>query len=70
MDIDLPHLILLLSLFIALVSSLYIFMCALFCESHVKKNFMFDSWQFPMLLALFFDCILFVSGNKAIRRMA
>lgn len=62
--IDTPHLVLLISLFVALVSSLYIFLCALFCEVTIKKNFMFDSWQFPMILALFFDCILFVSGNK------
>jgi len=44
------------SLLITLILSFYIFIKAIFFEDSEKKR-MFNSWQFPMLLALYIDAV-------------
>jgi hypothetical protein len=44
------------SLLITLILSFYIFIKAIFFEDNEKKR-MFNSWQFPMLLALYIDAV-------------
>ena len=45
-----------LSLLFTLILSFYIFIRAIFFEDDEKKR-MFNSWQFPMLLALYIDAV-------------
>ena len=47
---------LIISLFIALLSSLYIFSQAFFY--HDKSHFsIYNTWQFPMILAMLIECM-------------
>jgi Ca2+/Na+ antiporter len=50
-----------LSLLITLMLSFYIFIRAIFFEDDEKKR-MFNSWQFPMLLALYIDAVYILTG--------
>lgn len=48
--------ILIISLFIALLSSLYIFIQAFFYKD--KSHFsIYNTWQFPMILAMLIECM-------------
>jgi hypothetical protein len=44
------------SLLITLILSFYIFVRAIFFSDNNKKK-VFNSWQFPMLLALYIDAV-------------
>jgi hypothetical protein len=48
------------SLLITLILSFYIFIKAIFFEDSEKKR-MFNSWQFPMLLALYIDAVFILN---------
>lgn len=48
------HKILIISLFVALVSSFIIFFRTVFLN-HTHHRNIFNTWQFPMILAIFLD---------------
>jgi hypothetical protein len=48
------------SLLITLILSFYIFIKAIFFEDSEKKR-MFNSWQFPMLLALYIEAVFILN---------
>ena len=55
-NIDLANKIFFFSLLIALLSSFYILLETIIMQNKSNK-YLFNTWQFPMLLALFFDAV-------------
>jgi hypothetical protein len=57
--------IVLLSLFIAVIGSCYIFIITIIFKERTFAGF-FNTWQFPMLLAIFIDSAFYKHVNRLV----